>query len=176
MDLGIIIPSRLLPKTGQETSYRTNDDGDIQAGWWKGLSVANNRERFISKTIDGDDIVIDNATGLTWPAFHNSSICNNGNTLIWSESIDYPIGLSFGGFTDWRLPNVLELISIIDYGSYNPTIYSTFFTALGTDTCWTSTTSIETGDKGVRVRFGDGTSILSFKVIMYKIRPVRGGV
>ena len=58
------IHSRGLPKTGQTVKYADGDDGDYEAGWWKGKLVSNNKTRFIQKRIDGDDIVFDRATGL----------------------------------------------------------------------------------------------------------------
>jgi len=48
--------SRGLPKTGQETSYFSGDDGEYEAGWWSGLLNANNRTRFIVESINGDEI------------------------------------------------------------------------------------------------------------------------
>jgi hypothetical protein len=32
----------------------------------------------------------------------------------------------FAGYTDWRIPNVRELESIVDYGSYNPYLDAVF--------------------------------------------------
>ena len=75
------IISRGLPKTGQTTSYITTDDGDTEIGWWKGLTDAQNRTRFVSVTISGGDVVIDRATGLMWSADGNEAGCNNGNTI-----------------------------------------------------------------------------------------------
>ena len=176
MKSGIIIPSRLLPKTGQVTSYEDNDDGDIQAGWWKGLSDFSNKTRFINKTIDGDILVIDNATGLTWPSEYDSSICNNGDSLNWADAIDYPIGRSFGGFSDWRLPNEIELLSIINFSTFAPAIYSTFFTSDPTEIYWTSNTSSWDISSGFAISFFT-ISLAHFpKITLYKIRPVRGGV
>ncbi|GAH35530.1 unnamed protein product, partial [marine sediment metagenome] len=68
MDTGQVILSQGLPKTGQETEYREGDDGTYEFGWWKNRLNANNKTRFIAKTIGVHAVVIDLATGLMWPA------------------------------------------------------------------------------------------------------------
>ncbi len=90
-----------LPKTGQTTSYRTGDDGDLEMG------VAWHNPRF---TINGD-CVTDNLTGLMWP--------KNGNLagyMSWYSAIDYANNLTLCGYSDWRLPNVNELESLVNAG------------------------------------------------------------
>ncbi|GAJ23406.1 unnamed protein product, partial [marine sediment metagenome] len=100
---------------GQITSYRNGDDGEYEAGWWRGRLNADNKTRFIAKTIGGGSVVIDLATGLMWPADGVAAGCNNGVALSWEAAIDYALSLDFAGFTDWRIPNVKELASIIDF-------------------------------------------------------------
>lgn len=107
------IITRGLPKTGQATQYRAGDDGQYEAGWWVGRLNANNRERWITKTIGGDDIVVDRATGLMWPTDFTAAGGNLGNILNWNPAIDWALALDFAGFTDWRLPNIIELFSIV---------------------------------------------------------------
>jgi hypothetical protein len=50
---------------------------------------------------------LDEETGLCW---HNS-LLNNGRA--WADAAAYCEGLSLGGFNDWRLPKIQELISLI---------------------------------------------------------------
>ena len=57
MDSEHIVLSRLLPKTGQTQCYVDEDDGYLEKGWWKGRDADTNRERFVVKTISGDDVV-----------------------------------------------------------------------------------------------------------------------
>lgn len=58
---------------------------------------------------NGDGTITDLATGLMWQAV------DDGNTRDWEESLAYAEGLELGGHDDWRLPNVKELQSIVDY-------------------------------------------------------------
>lgn len=101
---------RVLPKTGQTTSYRDGDDGYYQKGWRDG-------ERF--KDV-GDGTIIDNATGLMWPKDWAGPGANNGNKANWNNCIDYAQALDFVGYDDWRLPNITELWSLINCSLFNP--------------------------------------------------------
>lgn len=58
---------------------------------------------------NGDETITDNATGLTWT--QNDS----GQTLDWDGALNYCESLSLGGSDDWRLPNIKELHSLVDY-------------------------------------------------------------
>lgn len=106
-----------VPKTGQTASYSLTEgeDGDLK----KGLAWPS--PRF---TDNEDGTVTDNLTGLVW--------LKNANPVgekIWSEAISFCNaldnnydGLSDGSSAgDWRLPNIRELFSIIDFGaSHDP--------------------------------------------------------
>ena len=89
-------------------------DGDLEKG------VASQSPRF---TDHGNGTVTDNMTGLMWvKAPHD--LPNNAGAKIWNNAIDFCNGLTFAGHSDWRLPNVRELQSLIDYGRFNPALPS----------------------------------------------------
>jgi hypothetical protein len=98
-----------LPRTGQTKCYDMNgqeipcvgtgQDGEIQAG------VAWPEPRF---TDNGDDTMTDNLTGLMWTKDANLA------QLLWQEALDYCNNLNLAGYSDWRLPNVNELESLIN--------------------------------------------------------------
>jgi hypothetical protein len=109
-----------LPKTGQTKCYNTSggeipcagtgQDGEIQAG------VAWPEPRFID---NGDDTITDNLTGLMWTKngnLHNGAM--NG-AMIWDQALGYCNNLTLGGYSDWRLPNVNELGSLINANEAN---------------------------------------------------------
>lgn len=58
---------------------------------------------------NGDDTITDNATGLMWAQG------DDGAELDWQDALAYAEDSELGGFSDWRLPNVKELQSIVDY-------------------------------------------------------------
>jgi len=58
---------------------------------------------------NGDGTITDAATGLTWTQ------SDNGESVDWGSALNYCEALSLGGSDDWRLPNIKELQSIVDY-------------------------------------------------------------
>ncbi len=101
-------------KTGQTTSYRNGDDGQYEAG------VEWSNPRF---TDNGDGTVLDTMTGLEWiQAPHN--LPGNSGSWLWDSAINYCMTLNYAGHRDWRLPSCKELMSLSDYGRYNPALPS----------------------------------------------------
>ncbi len=58
---------------------------------------------------NGDDTITDDATGLTWTQN------DTGEALGWEAALDHCESLSLAGSDDWRLPNIKELQSLVDY-------------------------------------------------------------
>lgn len=63
----------------------------------------------------------DNNTGLVWQQ-EDDDIKRTGE-----DALTYCEGLSLAGHNDWRLPNIKELGSIVDYGKAAPAIDETYF-------------------------------------------------
>lgn len=64
-------------------------------------------------TDNSDGTITDEATGLMW-AQDDESV-----TLNWKNALAYADTFKLAGYSDWRLPNVKELQSIVDY-RYSP--------------------------------------------------------
>ena len=104
-------------------------------------------------TDNEDGTVTDNLTGLIWL---KDATCLGEED--WDEALaavnalnDGECGLSDGSVEgDWRLPNVRELLSLIDYSHYNPALpstYDTYFDNVQSACYWSSTTRANiTGD------------------------------
>ncbi len=58
---------------------------------------------------NGNGTVTDSSTGLMWA--QNDS----GKGMNWKDALAYAEGSELAGYTDWRLPNIKELQSIVDY-------------------------------------------------------------
>jgi hypothetical protein len=155
-----------VPKTGQTTSYRTGDDGAHQNG------VAWPNPRF---TDHGNGTVTDNMTGLMWVKAPHSLTGNSG-TMTWNNAIDFCNGLSHAGHSDWRLPNVRELQSLIDYGRFNLALPSGHpFTGVQSDWYWSSSTSADYTGFAWRVFLYYGYVYYDLKTNTYCVWPVRAG-
>lgn len=171
------IITRLLPKTGQAIVYQSGDDGDYQAGWWSGRSVANNKERFVQKTVEDDIVVLDRATGLVWAADGHGAGCKNGSSASWSNAILYAENLIFANLPDWRLPNVRELASIIDNGNNLPCVKEPPFINTYSTSYWTSTTRKDLTTFAWHINFDIGIIYIKEKALGdYKVRCVRNGL
>lgn len=111
-------------KTNQTVSYRTGDDGDIEAG--RDISFFNLAEnnpfgtdkRFtdeLGTLVYANDIVIDWSTynGTTVLGYRRTS---SGSAVNWDDAIDGALAVSIGSFTTgWRLTNIRELMNIMNY-------------------------------------------------------------
>ena len=102
-------PPAKVPQTGQTVVYADGDDGDFQMG------VPWPEPRFTDK---GDDTVTDNLTGLIW----TKNSLQIPNPMHWPEAVAACYDLSFADYDDWRLPNLRELQSLIDYGQHTPAL------------------------------------------------------
>ena len=158
-----------LPVTGQTVVYAANDDGAYRSG------VNMPSIRFCD---NGDGTMTDNMTGLVW-------LKNGIDAKYWSDALSYVEGLNSGsnpgncGCTDWRLPNVNELESILDFSQSMPssTLGSQGFTNLTNGLYWSSTTcaTITNGAWMVPLRPQDRVSFAGKSLVVGRIWPVRGG-
>jgi len=127
----------LLPKSGAGVisgySLDIKEDGSTQ----RGLSWP------IPRFYVTDETITDNMTGLIW--LRNANIAGTKN---WKGSLDFIAALNSAnsgsgtaGHHDWRLPNVNEALTLINYGNSQPAVWlkNQGFTNVQT-TYWTSTT------------------------------------
>jgi len=111
-------------KTGQTTSYRTGDDGDLEKGRTTDFFTLpahnpfSNTNRFTDE-LGGQDYT--NNIIIDWTTYEGSEVLGyyNGDMLTdkdWNTAIDDGIALSVDTFTsNWRLPNFKELFYICTY-------------------------------------------------------------
>ncbi len=118
---------------------------------------------------NSDGTISDKATGLMWSQDDSQSGLNWQQALAWVQTKNTEVYL---GYSDWRLPNVKELQSIVDYTRSPETTSSAaidpIFTASAITNeasevdypcCWSSTThvsssAVSSGDSGAYVAFG----------------------
>jgi hypothetical protein len=161
----------------------TGEDGEFQAG------VSWPTPRF---TDNGDGTVTDNLTGLIWLKDANCP----GETKTWQQALDWvenPLNsggtacsdYAAGTFTDWRLPNLRELQSLVAYGYYGPALPNTAgtgqlvegdpFTGVQSLFYWSSTTDVHSTNEAWGVHMVKGEVNDGFKFLDVYVWPVRGG-
>ena len=184
----------VVPQTGQTDSYEDGDDGALQ----RGLPWPN--PRF---TDNGDGTVTDNLTQLIWlkdanciatnySEFDKDGTLDGDGRITWEHALDFVAGLNDGtysdcgaGHTDWHLPNVRELNSLIHYGFRNPALPNTAgtdqwsegdpFTDVQSAHYWSSTTYAGTTVYAWFVGMGYGYVDSDEKDFSHYVWPVRGG-
>lgn len=127
-----------------------------------------------------EPVVRDNVTNLVWlgcPAGLSDSLCDYGGVaaFAWSGALTYCENLPWGGYNDWRLPDVFALRSIVDYGTFSPAIDQTAFPATTKFPFWTSSSSASGTTMVWVVNFGTGRVGISLKIDSIHVRCVRGG-
>jgi len=171
-----------LPRTGQTQSWEPGDDGYYQSGAaWPDprftLVYCNDQGPCPSQTDDCDsniwnDVVTDNLTGLTWTRQMNATV--QGKT--WDDALTYASTLSRCGYSDWRLPNIVELQSLLDYSQYHPALppEHPFYPVYSVDTFLSSTTLTALPDRTLRTESYAGDLYSNPKSSKNFVWPVRG--
>jgi hypothetical protein len=156
---GVTRSTATLMKTGQTTSYRTGDDGDLEAGRATdfftldtaplhndGSATLNTTTNRFTDTLGGqtytDNIVLD------WSTWNGSTLYGYKVTeyavTSWNQAIDDTLATSIGIFTSgFRLTNVIELENICNWeltSQLNHTGSTSPFNTSGTWEAWTANT------------------------------------
>jgi hypothetical protein len=141
-----------LAKTGQTLCYDaagaiiscngTGQDGELLKGeGWANLGF----------TDQSNGTILDNNTGLIWSRDANApgpAGCTTAMMKNWQAALDYVKCLnsnSYLGFNDWRLPNVLELGSLVNISQANSSIglIAQGFTGIQGEPYWSSTSAAD---------------------------------
>ena len=116
------------------------------------------------------DIVTDSTTGLQWQDDATAA----STSLSWQAAIDHCEALTLGGHSDWRLPNLNELKSIIDRTKFNPAIVSGFANT-SSSFYWSSTSHASLSNDAWIVLFYSGLQSYGSKDDSHDVRCVRAG-
>jgi hypothetical protein len=108
-----------LMKTGQTTSYRTGDDGDLEAGRATSFTVLASNNPFGNTNRFTDELggqTYTNDWVIDWSTYNGVNVLGyyrvvQGNPSNWNTANDNSLG-TFGTFSGCRLPNINELFNI----------------------------------------------------------------
>jgi hypothetical protein len=181
----------VLPDTGQMVCY--NNSGtiacpapdaafygqDAQFGWDLRVTPAQRFQR--TEPVAGQPVVFDRMTQLEWQACAaglSGTDCATGSasTIEWADAVAYCDGLTWGGHSDWYLPDVMQLSGIIDAGrTASPTINPTAFPGTPSNYFWSSSSYSGSSSSAWRVDFGYGYVNGYDKTSSRHVRCIRRG-
>jgi len=95
---------------------------------------------------------VDNYTGLKW----QSGATATPYTTTWEFALADCEQSQHGGYTQWRLPNIKELHSLVDYARQWPAAHSEVIDPLFEEVYWSSTSYPLQPDMALTVDFGEG--------------------
>ncbi|MGD9808167.1 MAG: DUF1566 domain-containing protein [Deferribacterales bacterium] len=128
-----------LTKTGITSSYINYDDGYYRKG---------EDSQFVRDAADG--VVKDDLNGFMWQDSSNTSNVK----YTWVGAVGYCDNLVYAGYSDWRLPEIDEFESALDYG-----LHSLAGAFENLSSSWTATESV---DNTAWVYTGAGTARFQF--------------
>ena len=184
-------PARHFPAPGQTTCWNsggdivsctgTGHDGEIQAG--ATLAYVDN----------SDGTITDTNTGLMWEKLSDDGTIHDwNNTYAWDDAFAVKVatlngGGGFAGHIDWRVPNIKELQSIVNFQNIAPAVSAAFNTgctpgcAVTSCSCtqpafyWSSSSGAGFPSLAWGVAFGYGYGLVDGKPYSLSVRAVRGG-
>jgi hypothetical protein len=113
------------------------------------------------------DTAHDNATGLTW-----QRACVAAQT--WLDALASCEALVLDSASDWRMPTLKELLTIVDERAIDPSIDVAAFPDTPAEWFWASSPGLCSTDYGWTVSFTDGYCTPAAATQQYLTRCVRG--
>ncbi|MDX2434805.1 MAG: DUF1566 domain-containing protein, partial [Desulfobacterales bacterium] len=144
------------PDTGQSKCYDNSRviacPAPDEPFFGQDANYAINLPNYEIKTINGDEVVIDHITGLTWQRR------DDGIKRTWYEAMDYCDNLAVAGYSDWRRPTWKELQSMANYGYLDPVVNpatADFVYSAAPDDCYWSATTLKACFRNNQITIGD---------------------
>ena len=111
----------------------------------------------------GNGTVTDTRTGLMWKRCVegvSGATCQTGSarTFTWANALAHAEASTFANYTDWRLPNVKELSSLVEECRVSPSINANLFPNTQSTYFWSSSPKAEWEDSSWLVNFFHGVT------------------
>lgn len=129
-----------------------------------------------------DGTVTHKTTGLTWMRCSMgqtwTGLACSGTASTYTYDTAIALKSNFAGHSDWRLPNIAELQTIVERENINPAINTAMFPNIniptnGYSVFWSSSPLVETTKEAWTAYFYDGTIINNFRWDSFSVRLVR---
>lgn len=130
-------------------------------------------------TDHGDGTVTDTRTGLMWKKCAeglSGATCQTGTMqdFSWEDALARAVASTFAGYTDWRLPNVKELSSLVEDCRENPSINTNRFPNSPGSFFWSGSPVANNSRIAWGVSFYDGVTSNDLQTYSNRVRLVRG--
>jgi hypothetical protein len=141
------------------------------------LNLARNPNQY---TDNANGTVSDQLTGLMWQrcargqTWSGSACGGLASTYSWDQAS--ALKENFASYSDWRLPTIDELESLVDYEISNPTLQATLFPGTPTTDFWSSTANPGAYGNFWGVNFFFGDTHFSYVGSALPVRFVRSAV
>ena len=130
-----------------------------------------------------DDTVLDERTGLIWDRCSLGQAgkdCEQGQAekFTWQDALKASTKANqerYKGYDDWRVPNVKELLSIVDIARYCPSVEVSAFPKTACYWYWSSTPRATDPSKVWDIGFDDGHIGFGLEDLEGHVRLVRNG-
>jgi hypothetical protein len=124
--------------------------------------------------------VLDQQTGLIWARCPNgmnwdgAACAGTATSYTWQEALTAADTSTLAGYTDWRLPNIKELISLVEPGCVDPALNTRIFPNTAS-WFWSSSPYVGSAYSAWYVYFGYGDVYDDSRGSSLAVRLVRGG-
>lgn len=186
-------PGPAFPASGQTTCW--NSSGSVIACAGTGHDGENQAGATLAYADNGDGTVTDLNTGLMWEKLSDDgSIHDKDNHYDWNDAFAVEVAAlntpsCFAGYCDWRVPNVKELQSIVNYEiAYPGPAVAPAFNASCAASCtvltcrctassyyWSSSSNANNPNNAWNVNFDNGNVNNDNKTNDNYVRAVRAG-
>ncbi len=132
--------------------------------------------RFID---NGDGTVKDKKTDLIWmrcalgQEWDGQTCTGTAAAYTWQQALQVADGYTFAGNSNWHLPNIKELTSIVERACYEPAINQNVFPETPSAYFWTASPVANSYDSAWDVYFYGGGDRSNNKNSRYYVRLVR---
>lgn len=127
-------------------------------------------------------LVTDTRTGLMWErcltGLSGATCAGTVYTTTWVGALNLAVSYnssSYKGYTDWRVPNLKELRSLVEECRVSPAINDVVFPNTPTGGVWSVSPDVNNLNNSLIVYFHTGESGLGLRTDSLPIRMVRGG-
>lgn len=127
---------------------------------------------------DQKGTALDYTTNLMWTrcqvgkTWSGSSCDGTATTTNWRNAHQIAQASEYGGYSDWRIPNIKEILTIVEYSCSLPALNTTIFPNTPNDgSLWSSTT--QNNELAFAMQFNAGYSQAITKSIQFTFLLVR---